>query len=227
MIWKSTCSNELYHYASPYYDPAKAHEYYMRTRELKGRSSKPSRPTLNEEGTIAKKLVTEAVAKERQEKIAKSQENKQKSIQSSSKQSSEEIKKDAEQAAKRKEAARKDVTAFAEKAKNQIASLAARAQSGNLSQQDRESLRKEIVALRESTAKKRANMALIYKRNVESIDYEHKKNALASQKEHSKRSRFYSDLHKLNVERAHADYERTLESETDKIYNTDRFTKKK
>ena len=27
----------LAHYASPYYDPAKAHEYYMRTRELKGR----------------------------------------------------------------------------------------------------------------------------------------------------------------------------------------------
>ena len=26
----------LQHYASPYYDPVKAHEYYMRTRELKG-----------------------------------------------------------------------------------------------------------------------------------------------------------------------------------------------
>lgn len=29
----------LRHYASPYYDPEKAHEYYMRTRELKGRST--------------------------------------------------------------------------------------------------------------------------------------------------------------------------------------------
>ena len=29
----------LQHYASPYYDPVKAHEYYMRTRELKGRRS--------------------------------------------------------------------------------------------------------------------------------------------------------------------------------------------
>lgn len=27
------------HYASPYYDPQKAHEYYMKNRELKGRSS--------------------------------------------------------------------------------------------------------------------------------------------------------------------------------------------
>lgn len=29
----------LAHYASPYYDPAKAHEYYLRTRELSGRTS--------------------------------------------------------------------------------------------------------------------------------------------------------------------------------------------
>ena len=29
----------LRHYASPYYDPQKAHEYYTRTRELKGRST--------------------------------------------------------------------------------------------------------------------------------------------------------------------------------------------
>ena len=33
----------LRHYASPYYDPQKAHEYYMRTRELKGRRSEERR----------------------------------------------------------------------------------------------------------------------------------------------------------------------------------------
>lgn len=37
----------LQHYASPYYDPVKAHEYYMRTRELKGRRSTTK---LNDEG---------------------------------------------------------------------------------------------------------------------------------------------------------------------------------
>ena len=31
--------DSLTHYASPYYDPVKAHEYYMRTRQLKGRKS--------------------------------------------------------------------------------------------------------------------------------------------------------------------------------------------
>ena len=32
-------SVELWHYASPYYDPQKAHEYYLRRRQLKGRVS--------------------------------------------------------------------------------------------------------------------------------------------------------------------------------------------
>ena len=34
--------NNLQHYASPYYDPQKAHEYYMRTRELKDAAQLPS-----------------------------------------------------------------------------------------------------------------------------------------------------------------------------------------
>ena len=42
--------NYLAHYASPYYDPVKAHEYYMKNRELKGRKSTTG---LNEKGRIA------------------------------------------------------------------------------------------------------------------------------------------------------------------------------
>lgn len=41
-VWQYTpgaSSEALAHYASPYYDPVKAHEYYMRTRQLKGRKS--------------------------------------------------------------------------------------------------------------------------------------------------------------------------------------------
>lgn len=38
----------LKHYASKYYDPVKAHEYYMKTRELKGRRQSSAR--LNAEG---------------------------------------------------------------------------------------------------------------------------------------------------------------------------------
>lgn len=31
-------SNVLKHYSSDYYDPAKAHEYYLKNRQLKGRT---------------------------------------------------------------------------------------------------------------------------------------------------------------------------------------------
>lgn len=39
------------HYASPYYDPQKAHEYYMKTRELKGRSGSSSGTTTTSRST--------------------------------------------------------------------------------------------------------------------------------------------------------------------------------
>lgn len=39
------------HYASPYYDPEKAHEYYMKNRKLKGRSSSGSDTTSNTRST--------------------------------------------------------------------------------------------------------------------------------------------------------------------------------
>lgn len=58
--------DELAHYASPYYDPVKAHEYYMRTRELKGRTSTAS---LNDEGKNAARYVKERLNSERKGKV--------------------------------------------------------------------------------------------------------------------------------------------------------------
>lgn len=56
----------LKHYASPYYDPVKAHEYYERTKELKGRKSTA---TLNDEGKAAAKYVKEQLTTERKSKV--------------------------------------------------------------------------------------------------------------------------------------------------------------
>ena len=57
---------ELKHYASPYYDPVKAHEYYLKNRELKGRRSTAK---LNEEGKNAAKYVKEQLNNERKQKV--------------------------------------------------------------------------------------------------------------------------------------------------------------
>ena len=60
--------DEIYHYASKYYDPVKAHEYYMRRRVLKGRVSKVKNTstsgTLQNSVTENKRTVTEAQREE-------------------------------------------------------------------------------------------------------------------------------------------------------------------
>ena len=64
--------DELTHYASPYYDPVKAHEYYMRTRELKGRTSTAG---LNDEGKAAASYVKEQLTTERKSKVEANKED--------------------------------------------------------------------------------------------------------------------------------------------------------
>lgn len=51
------------HYASKYYDPVKAHEYYMKTRHLKGYDTQGK--TLNDEGKQAKAYITKRIREER------------------------------------------------------------------------------------------------------------------------------------------------------------------
>lgn len=56
-------------YASPYYDPVKAHEYYMEHRELKGKRAKTSTASLNEIGKAAAGSVKQSLQAEKKEKI--------------------------------------------------------------------------------------------------------------------------------------------------------------
>ena len=51
-------------YKSKYYDPAKAHEYYMKHRQLKGRKKTTTIANLNEEGKVAAKEVKERLQAE-------------------------------------------------------------------------------------------------------------------------------------------------------------------
>lgn len=51
-------------YKSKYYDPVKAHEYYMKNRKLKGRKKKTSIADLSETGKIAAKEVKEQLQAE-------------------------------------------------------------------------------------------------------------------------------------------------------------------
>lgn len=65
-------TNEILHYASPYYDPVKAHEYYIKHRELKGRNSTAG---LNDEGKAAASYVKEQLTTERKSKVESNKED--------------------------------------------------------------------------------------------------------------------------------------------------------
>lgn len=54
-------------YASKYYDPVKAHEYYEKHKQLKGRNARTSTKGLNEQGKNAAKYVKEQIMAERKE----------------------------------------------------------------------------------------------------------------------------------------------------------------
>ena len=66
----------LRHYASPYYDPEKAHEYYMRTRELKGRST----TSLNDEGKKIWSYTKNNIKSEKAAKVKEEQEKRDQKI---------------------------------------------------------------------------------------------------------------------------------------------------
>ena len=66
----------LVHYASEYYDPEKAHEYYMRTRELKGRCT----TALNDEGKKVWAYTKNTIKSEKKSKVEEEQENRKKKI---------------------------------------------------------------------------------------------------------------------------------------------------
>lgn len=59
----------LVHYASPYYDPVKAHEYYMRTRELKKRKAATALTSTKQRNVFA--VAKDSIAKEKQAAVEK------------------------------------------------------------------------------------------------------------------------------------------------------------
>lgn len=65
-------ANYLKHYASKYYDPQEAHEYYEKHKQLKGRK-KASTASLNEQGKSAAAYVKEKIDAEKEEYLAQEQ----------------------------------------------------------------------------------------------------------------------------------------------------------
>lgn len=104
---KQFVEDTLMHYKSKYYDPVKAHEYYMRTRELAAENAKTALTTRNQRDAFA--VVKDSVGKaQKTESEAKT---------AAVKSRMEELQKTAEAAAKK---ISDKIDAFAEQVKNDL-----------------------------------------------------------------------------------------------------------
>lgn len=87
---RSRVEEFIAHYASEYYDPVKAREYYLRTRELKGRQPKLETDTQKEAWGYASNQITEKRAEEKKS-AAEAQQAKLEQLQVKAKETQERI----------------------------------------------------------------------------------------------------------------------------------------
>lgn len=199
---------ELKHYASPYYDPVKAHEYYERTKKLKGRRSTAG---LNDEGKAAAKYVKERITAEKKQKIQSSKDLKDKNI----KTSSESTKLTRKQAQEKKAAT---IKANSQKLQAEVKSL--RESYKGLSKEERAAKKEQVDAqiadMRARNKSEREKLSAEYKQFSDRLSSQHKTYSTEERGAHKERSDKY---------RQEADEK--YEAELDKIRNTSSMQKQK
>lgn len=198
----------LSHYASPYYDPVKAHEYYMKHRQLKGRTSTSD---LNDTGKEAAALVKQRLLEEKKKKIQDSNDVKTSTIQ----RSQEETQASNEQ---EKSSTSAKIESFSRQAQSRIDQLrdSLSTMSKEERQSSRETISKEIASIRDEVALNREQLNAAYS-NFAQSSREHHKSVSESARE----------LHKQNSEQAKQEYDRKLEAELEKMKNDASFKKVK
>lgn len=144
-----TNSSYLIHYASEYYDPVKAHEYYMRNRELKGRR----KGQLNDSGKAAKEYVKGRIEEEKKSKLDEVQINKSSQIEQAQKQRKDQI-----------DSHTNSMNLKIKSLREQIENMS----SAELKNQ-KVRIQKEIDDLRNDNARKKEELNIAYKSQSESI----------------------------------------------------------
>lgn len=159
--------DSIAHYASPYYDPVKAHEYYERTKKLKGRRTGTS---LNDAGREAKTYVRNRINTKRDQDL--------KNAESQSKKRTEERKKSAER--ETYDSIRKESEELGKKL-DALISMTSKLDGPTL-----RANKKRILAVVNSLAAKnkqsRSKLISLYKTNKTKINTEERKKLTAEKK---------------------------------------------
>ena len=171
-------------YASPYYDPVKAHEYYEEHKKLKGNQRKISTATLNEEGKKAALYVKKNLD---EEKKAKADEL------------TEATKKKYEEA---RNSTLSQVKANSSQLKINIENLKVRLKKMNPAQRKQAEIhiKAEIQKLKDANAEERKKLQEAYKETAKGISEEHSTAAKALNEEYH--NKYADEVDKMNEDAA-------------------------
>lgn len=145
----------LSHYASPYYDPVKAHEYYEEHKQLIGRKSTKG---LNDAGKEAAKYVKKRLTEERKARVDEHKNLTDKEKKSNRESTNNEIKSHSEKMKSRISALKEDLKKMSKEEK----------------EKNKERIENKIARLREENASKKASLREALKGTISSLTETHK-----------------------------------------------------
>lgn len=198
----------LEHYASPYYDPVKAHEYYMRTRKLKGRSSTSG---LNEEGRKVAKYVRNQLNEERKRKVEDSENQRDSEIENVRERTSAEIEKLRNETDAASEAYRIQTQGKIDSLREKLEGM-----SSLLKKLNAEKIGKQIEDLLIANQNERARLENEYRNSSASLREDQKTETASLRTEHTNRTKQYKE-----------EYNQKYEQELEKIKSEEQYQSKR
>ena len=200
-------SPELLHYASPYYDPVKAHKYYEEHKKLKGKRSTAG---LNDKGKEAAKYVKDQLTSERKKKVDEHKEYTDSSIETVRNETTSEIEKN-------REDTQQKIDSYKSQMQSKIDRLSATLKS--MSKEERalksDSIKAMIADLREDNKTQREELMSDYKSFRDESRAEQKTEVSG-----------YREDHKTEKARLKTEYDEKYEAELEKIKSSSEFQKK-
>ena len=214
----------LIHYASPYYDPVAAHEYYMKHRHLIGKKA-----TLNEKGTAAKAVVKQRIDAERDSRLSAEDSSRESQLNSAKSTRDTLVNQIKTNSQKSLEDAQKEraneMTRHSLQARNEINKLREQLDQGNLTAEQKKANLNEIFKLQEENEKKRNELDNAYKSRSESIAQQYSNSINEANNSYSSRTGSIRSASQKNKENIRNEYKDKFDQELNAIYANPEFIK--
>ena len=238
----------LEHYVNPYYDPVKAHEYYMQHRHLVGRKSTSG---LNEEGRAMAKYVKDSLNADKAKAVEASKTSMNSKIESYKKTKTSGVSDSKEKmqsdVSRIKEHSKAEIESFkskidsakaahSEAMKSRISQLSSIVSEKGISSERKADIKAQIAKLRDANSKKRDELTAEYKKFSGSEREKASEDSARRKSEHASNQAKITDKynedtgkareeHKETTTKLKEDYDKRYEDELERIKSNLEFQK--